>query len=57
MRRATMAASHLASFYRPKKGEYRRRTPVPVVKPVKGKLGLLPLLRMKCDLLGLHLFN
>jgi hypothetical protein len=52
-----MAASHLASFYRPKKGEYRRRTPVPVVKPVKGKLGLLPLLRMKCDLLGLHLFN
>jgi hypothetical protein len=37
MRRATMAASHLASFYRPKKGKYRRRTDVPIAKPVKGK--------------------
>jgi hypothetical protein len=37
MRRATMATSDLSNFYRPKKGKYRRRTDVPIAKPVKGK--------------------
>jgi hypothetical protein len=37
MRRATMAASDLSNFYRLKKGKYRRRTVVPIAKPVKGK--------------------
>jgi hypothetical protein len=37
MRRATMAALDHAHFYRPKKGKYRRRTDVPIAKPVKGK--------------------
>jgi hypothetical protein len=37
MRKAPMAASDLSNFYRPKKGKYRRRTDVPIAKPVKGK--------------------
>jgi hypothetical protein len=36
MRRAVMSAADLAWFYRPKKGKYRRRTPVPAAKLVKG---------------------
>jgi len=37
MRRATMAASDRSTFYRPKKGKYRRRTDVRIGKPIKGK--------------------
>jgi hypothetical protein len=37
MRRATMAASDLSTFYRPRKGKYRRRTDVPIAKSLKGK--------------------
>jgi len=37
MRRATMAAADRSTFYRPKKGKYRRRTDVRIGKPVKGK--------------------
>ena len=35
MRRATMSAADTAWFYRPKKGKYRRRSPVPATKAVK----------------------
>jgi hypothetical protein len=37
MRKAVMSAADLACFYRPKKGKYRRRTPVPATRLVKGK--------------------
>jgi hypothetical protein len=37
MRRACMAAAHTASFYKPKKGNYRSRTDVRIGKPVKRK--------------------
>ena len=37
MRRAAMSAADLSSFYRCKKGKYRRRTDVPIAKPAKGK--------------------
>jgi hypothetical protein len=37
MRRARTATSDLSTFYRPKKGKYRRRTDVRIGKPVKGK--------------------
>jgi hypothetical protein len=37
MRRACTAAAHTASFCRPKKGKYRRRTDLRIDKPVKGK--------------------
>jgi len=37
MRRACMSAAATASFYRPKKGKYRHRTPVRVTKAVKGR--------------------
>jgi hypothetical protein len=37
MRRATMSAADAAWFYGPKRGKYRRRSPVPATKTVKGK--------------------
>jgi putative SOS response-associated peptidase YedK len=37
MRRANMSAADTAWFYRAKKGKYRRRSPVPATKLVKGK--------------------
>jgi hypothetical protein len=37
MRRANMSAADTAWFYRPKKGKYRRRSPVPATKLVKGR--------------------
>jgi hypothetical protein len=39
MRRATMAASDLSTFYRPRKGKYRRRTDGPIAKSLKGSIG------------------
>jgi len=37
MRRAVMSAADLAWFYRPKKGKYRRRTPVPEVDGITAR--------------------
>jgi hypothetical protein len=37
MKRAMMSPADTAWYYRHKKGQYRRRTDVPIGKPVKGK--------------------
>jgi hypothetical protein len=37
MRKANMSAADTAWFYRAKKGIYRRRSPVPATKAVKGQ--------------------
>jgi hypothetical protein len=37
MKRAMMSPADTAWYYRLKKGKYRRRTDVPIGKPVKGK--------------------
>jgi hypothetical protein len=37
MRKANMSAVDTAWFYRAKKGKYRRRSPVPATKAVKGQ--------------------
>jgi hypothetical protein len=37
MKRAMMSLADGAWYYRPKRGKYRRRTDVPIGKPVKGK--------------------
>jgi hypothetical protein len=37
MKRAAMSPADEAWYYRLKRGRYRRRTDVPIEKPVKGK--------------------